>query len=51
VDRKNRTLSLSMKAKDMEEEQSAIKGYSRDASSGTSLGDILREQMEEGQRN
>ncbi|MBK1693857.1 30S ribosomal protein S1 [Chromatium weissei] len=50
VDRKNRTLSLSMKAKDMEEEQSVIKGYSRDASSGTSLGDILREQMEEGQR-
>ncbi len=50
VDRKNRTLSLSMKAKDMEEEQTAIKGYSRDASSGTSLGDILREQMEEGQR-
>jgi small subunit ribosomal protein S1 len=51
VDRKNRTLSLSMKAKDMEEEQSAIKGYSRDAASGTAtLGDILREQMEEGQR-
>ncbi|WP_295402356.1 30S ribosomal protein S1 [uncultured Thiocystis sp.] len=50
VDRKNRTLSLSMKAKDMEEEQSAIKGYSRDASSGTSLGDILKEQMEEAQR-
>ncbi|MBK1642267.1 30S ribosomal protein S1 [Chromatium okenii] len=51
VDRKNRTLSLSMKAKDMEEEQSAIKGYSRDANSGTAtLGDILREQMEEGQR-
>ncbi len=51
VDRKNRTLSLSMKAKDMEEEQSAIKGYSRDSNSGTAtLGDILREQMEEGQR-
>ncbi|TCT21277.1 30S ribosomal protein S1 [Thiobaca trueperi] len=50
VDRKNRTLSLSMKAKDMEEEQSAIKGYSRDASSGTSLGDLLKEQMEEAQR-
>jgi small subunit ribosomal protein S1 len=50
VDRKNRTLSLSMKAKDMEEEQTAIKGYSRDASSGTSLGDILKEQMEEAQR-
>ena len=51
VDRKNRTLSLSMKAKDMDEEQSAIKGYSRDAASGTAtLGDILKEQMEEAQR-
>ncbi|MBK1720682.1 30S ribosomal protein S1 [Thiocystis violacea] len=51
VDRKNRTLSLSMKAKDHEEEQSAIKGYSRDAASGTAtLGDILKEQMEEAQR-
>jgi small subunit ribosomal protein S1 len=51
VDRKNRTLSLSMKAKDVEEEQAAIKGYSRDSSSGTAtLGDILKEQMEEAQR-
>ncbi len=51
VDRKNRTLSLSMKAKDHEEEQTAMKGYSRDASSGTAtLGDILKEQMEEAQR-
>ncbi|NCA68699.1 MAG: 30S ribosomal protein S1 [Sphingobacteriia bacterium] len=51
VDRKNRTISLSMKAKDVEEEQAVIKGYSRDASSGTAtLGDILKEQMEEAQR-
>ncbi len=51
VDRKNRTLSLSMKAKDMEEEQSVMKGYSRDSASGTAtLGDILKEQMEEAQR-
>ncbi|NEV61874.1 30S ribosomal protein S1 [Thiorhodococcus minor] len=51
VDRKNRTLSLSMKAKDVEEEQSAIKGYARDAASATAtLGDILKEQMEEAQR-
>ena len=51
VDRKNRTLSLSMKAKDVEDEQAAIKGYSRDAASGTAtLGDILKEQMEEAQR-
>ena len=51
VDRKNRTLSLSMKAKDMDDEATAIKGYSRDSASGTAtLGDILKEQMEEAQR-
>ncbi|MFD2110499.1 30S ribosomal protein S1 [Thiorhodococcus fuscus] len=51
VDRKNRSLSLSMKAKDMEDEQTAMKGYSREASNGTAtLGDILKEQMEEAQR-
>jgi small subunit ribosomal protein S1 len=50
VDRKNRTISLSIKAKDIEEEQSAIKGYSRDAASGHHLGDLLKEQMEEAQR-
>ena len=52
VDRKNRTLSLSIKAKDMEEESAAIKGYARDAQAGTAtLGDILKEQMEEAQKN
>jgi len=46
VDRKNRTLSLSIKAKDMDEESAAIKGYSRDAQAGTAtLGDILKQQM------
>ncbi len=50
VDRKNRTISLSMKAKDVEEEQAAIKGYSRDPSTATTLGDLLKEQMEEAQR-
>jgi small subunit ribosomal protein S1 len=51
VDRKNRTISLSIKAKDQDEEQAAIKGYSRDSSSGAAtLGDLLREQMEEAQR-
>ncbi|NEX21237.1 30S ribosomal protein S1 [Thiorhodococcus mannitoliphagus] len=51
VDRKNRTLSLSMKAKDAEEEQTAMKGYARDAASATAtLGDILKQQMEEAQR-
>jgi len=52
VDRKNRTISLSIKAKDQDEEQAAIKGYSRDSSGGaTTLGDLLREQMEEAQRD
>ncbi|MCB2262973.1 MAG: 30S ribosomal protein S1 [Candidatus Thiosymbion ectosymbiont of Robbea hypermnestra] len=48
VDRKNRTLSLSIKAKDMDEENAAIKGYARDAQTGTAtLGDILKQQMGE----
>jgi small subunit ribosomal protein S1 len=52
VDRKNRTISLSIKAKDIEEESAAIKGYARDAQTGTAtLGDILKEQMEETQRD
>jgi small subunit ribosomal protein S1 len=52
VDRKNRTISLSIKAKDQDEEQAAIKGYARDLSGGaTTLGDLLREQMEEAQRD
>ncbi|WP_089724278.1 30S ribosomal protein S1 [Candidatus Thiosymbion oneisti] len=52
VDRKNRTLSLSIKAKDMDEESAAIKGYARDAQAGTAtLGDILKQQMEEDQKD
>jgi small subunit ribosomal protein S1 len=52
VDRKNRTISLSIKAKDQDEEQAAIKGYARDISGGaTTLGDLLREQMEEAGRD
>jgi len=49
VDRKNRTLTLSIKAKDYAEEQAAIQTYSRDASSGaaTTLGDLLKQKMEE----
>ncbi|RLJ20040.1 30S ribosomal protein S1 [bacterium endosymbiont of Escarpia laminata] len=47
VDRKNRTLSLSIKAKDVDEESAAIKGYARDAAtSAPTLGDLLKEQMD-----
>jgi len=50
VDRKNRNLNLSIKAKDTAEEAEAIQGYSRkqtDTGSGT-LGDLLKEQMDGG---
>ena len=47
VDRKNRTISLSIKAKDVEEEAAAIKGYAKEAASSTpTLGDLLKEQMD-----
>lgn len=47
VDRKNRTISLSIKAKDADEEAEAIQGYSQNSGSGvTSLGDILKKQLE-----
>jgi len=51
VDRKNRTISLSIKAKDHDEESAAMKGYAREAQVGTAtLGDILKQQMEEAGR-
>jgi small subunit ribosomal protein S1 len=48
VDRKNRTISLSIKAKETEEEAEALQDYSRAASAASTptLGDILKEQME-----
>ena len=48
VDRKNRTLNLSVKAKDTAEEAEAIEDYSRSQGESTSgtLGDLLKEQME-----
>ncbi len=50
VDRKNRTISLSIKAKDVEEETKAIKGYAAAAQAGTAtLGDLIKEQMAEKQ--
>jgi small subunit ribosomal protein S1 len=48
VDRKNRTIILSIKAKDSQEEAAAVQEYSRAGgqSGATTLGDILKEQME-----
>jgi small subunit ribosomal protein S1 len=49
IDRKTRVISLSVKAKDAQEERKAVKQYS-DGSQGeggtTSLGDLLKEQLE-----
>jgi len=46
VDRKNRIVTLSVKAKEIQEEEDAVAEYSRNASTGkTSLGDLLKEQI------
>ena len=46
VDRKTRTRALSIKAKEIHEEQEAVSNYrSEQPSSGTSLGDLLKEQI------
>ena len=45
VDRKVRSIALSIKAKDMAEEQEAMQNYRSDSSTGTSLGDLLKEQI------
>lgn len=45
VDRKNRTVSLSIKAKETDEEQEMMQDYSSSSVATTSLGDILKEQL------
>jgi small subunit ribosomal protein S1 len=46
LDRKNRVVSLSIKAKEAHEEAEAMENYrSSDASSGTTLGDLLKERI------
>ena len=47
VDRKNRTLSLSIKGKDSDEEASVVSDYSRGTAgpASTTLGYLLKEQM------
>jgi len=47
MSRKDRTLNLSIKAKDDQEESEAVKEYSNVASGNTTLGDLLKEQMDQ----
>jgi small subunit ribosomal protein S1 len=53
VDRRNRTISLSIRAKDEKDEQQAMREYAdTDASTGTtSLGELLKEQIDASDRN
>ena len=49
VDRKNRTISLSIKAKDVAEEKAAIKEHRKsevDSVSPTTIGDLIKAQMD-----
>jgi len=46
VDRKGRTIALSIKAKEMHEEAEAVQSYNKsESTTGTSLGDLLKEHM------
>ena len=48
VDRKNRAIALSIKAKEVSEEQEAVSSYKSDSSAapvGTTLGELLKEKM------
>jgi len=49
VDRKNRTISLSVKAKDVEEEKTAVKEHKKSEAenvSPTTIGDLIKAQMD-----
>jgi small subunit ribosomal protein S1 len=51
VDRKSRAINLSIKAKDYEEEAEALKDYSSSQeSTGATFGDLLKEQMDAGEK-
>ena len=48
IDRKKRTISVSVKAKESDEESAAIKEYTPDTSSGAKLGDLLKKHLDSG---
>jgi len=45
VDRKNRRISLSIKAKDSDDEKTAVQDYNKSAPVTPTLGDLIKEQM------
>ena len=46
IDRKKRTISVSVRAKESDEESAAVREYAPEASSGAKLGDILKEHLD-----
>jgi len=46
IDRKKRTITVSVRAKESDEETAAVREYAPDTSSGTKLGDILKEHLD-----
>ncbi len=46
IDRKKRTINLSIKAKETDDEQAAVKEYAPESASNTKLGDLLKEQLD-----
>jgi small subunit ribosomal protein S1 len=53
VDRKNRSIQLSIKAKEVHDEQEALSSYKTDADAapvGTTLGELLKEKMSGGSK-
>ena len=49
IDRKKRTISVSVRAKESDEESAAVREYAPDTSSGAKLGDILKEHLDSNQ--
>lgn len=46
VDRKKRTITVSVRAKESDDESAAVREYAPETSSGAKLGDLLKEQLE-----
>ena len=48
VDRKKRTIAVSVRAKESEEESAAVRDYGQDTGTGAKLGDLLKEHLDNG---
>jgi small subunit ribosomal protein S1 len=46
IDRKKRTIAVSVRAKESDDESAAVREYAPDSSSGAKLGDLLKEQLD-----